>query len=71
MILDQDFLNNSSIAYPITVDPSVSWTGNSQITDSYIFNGSKYADINFYDSGTTAFAIGYSKTYSLKKYIKQ
>lgn len=67
MILDQDFLNNSSIAYPITVDPSVSWTGNSQITDSYIFNGSKYADINFYDSGTTAFAIGYSKTYGVAR----
>lgn len=62
MVLDKNYLNSKKRVYPIIIDPSVSWNGDSNIIDTYISNNSKYADINFYDSGVTAFSMGYTSS---------
>lgn len=60
MTVDEDYLNSKDRQYPVKIDPTITWTGDSNIIDTYIINGSSYADINFYDSGTTAFPVGRS-----------
>ncbi|MFQ8934478.1 hypothetical protein, partial [Intestinibacter bartlettii] len=62
MTLSQDYLNDKDRVYPVTVDPTVTWTGDSNLIDTYILSNSKYADMNFYNSGTTAFPIGYTSS---------
>ena len=58
MTVDEDYLNSKDRQYPVKIDPSVTWTGDSNIIDTYIISGSSYAGINFYNSGTTAFPVG-------------
>ncbi|WP_343337956.1 hypothetical protein TPELB_33430 [Terrisporobacter petrolearius] len=58
MTVDEDYLNSKDRQYPVKIDPTITWTGDSNIIDTYIINGSSYADTNFYDSGTTAFPVG-------------
>lgn len=58
MTVDEDYLNSKDRQYPVKIDPSVTWTGDSNIIDTYIISGSSYADMNFYNSGTTAFPVG-------------
>lgn len=60
MTVDEGYLNSKDRQYPIKIDPTITWTGDSNIIDTYIINGSSYADTNFYDSGTTAFPVGRS-----------
>ncbi|MFR5366632.1 DNRLRE domain-containing protein, partial [Intestinibacter bartlettii] len=62
MTLSQDYLNDKDRVYPVTVDPTVTWTGDSNLIDTYILSNSKYAGMNFYNSGTTAFPIGYTSS---------
>jgi len=62
MTLSEDYLNDKDRVYPVTVDPSITWTGDSNLIDTYILSNSKYADMNFYNSGTTAFPIGYTSS---------
>ncbi|WP_304158232.1 radical SAM protein [Fusobacterium ulcerans] len=52
MTLSQDYLNDKDRVYPVTVDPSITWIGDSNLIDTYILSNSKYADTNFYNSGT-------------------
>ena len=58
MTVDKDYLNSKDRKYPIKIDPTITWTGDSNIIDTYIISGSTYADANFYNSGTTAFPAG-------------
>ena len=60
MTLSEDYLNAKDRVYPVTVDPTITWTGESNFIDTYILSNETYADMNFYDSGTTAFPIGYT-----------
>ena len=62
MTLSEDYLNDKDRVYPVTVDPTITWTGESNLIDTYILSNSKYADTNFYNSGTTAFPIGYTSS---------
>lgn len=63
MTLSEDYLNDKDRVYPVTVDPTITWTGESNFIDTYILSNSTYADTNFYDSGTTAFPIGYTTNF--------
>ncbi|WP_434799126.1 toxin C-terminal domain-containing protein [Terrisporobacter vanillatitrophus] len=58
MTVDEDYLNSKDRQYPVKIDPTITWTGDSNIIDTYIISGSSYADVNFYNSGTTAFPVG-------------
>ncbi|MEG0856904.1 MAG: DNRLRE domain-containing protein, partial [Terrisporobacter sp.] len=58
MTVDNTYLQSSERQYPVTIDPTVTWSGDSNIIDTYIISGTKYGDTNFYSSGTTAFPVG-------------
>ncbi|MDY3374185.1 MAG: DNRLRE domain-containing protein [Terrisporobacter othiniensis] len=58
MTVDEDYLKSEDRQYPVKIDPTITWSGDSNIIDTYIISGTKYGDINFYDSGTTAFPVG-------------
>ena len=51
--LDEDYFQEKDREYPVTIDPTVSWTGSTNFWDVYVINGS-YKNTNFYDSGITA-----------------
>ena len=61
MTVDEGYLNSKDRQYPVKIDPTITWTGDSNIIDTYIINGSSYAGSNFYSSGTTAFPVGRGK----------
>lgn len=69
MTVDSDYLNSENTEYPVTIDPSYTWTGSSAIYDVYVLSGSSYAGMNFYNSSTTGMfagrtnANGYERTY--------
>ncbi|MDY2735432.1 hypothetical protein, partial [Intestinibacter sp.] len=60
--IDEEYLNSSDRVYPVKLDPTITWTGESNLIDTYILSNSNYADVNFYNSGTTAFPIGYTSS---------
>lgn len=58
MTVDEGYLKSEERQYPVKIDPTITWSGDSNIIDTYIISGTTYGDINFYDSGTTAFPVG-------------
>ena len=58
MTVDEGYLKSEDRQYPVKIDPTITWSGDSNIIDTYIISGTKYGDTNFYDSGTTAFPVG-------------
>ena len=48
--LDEEYFKDKDRKYPVTIDPTVSWTGSTDFWDVYVINGS-YKDTNFYDNG--------------------
>ena len=48
--VDQAYLNDSDRVYPVTIDPTATWTGSSQIHDAYIISSSP--TYNYYSSET-------------------
>ena len=48
--LDEEYFKDKDREYPVTIDPTVSWTGSTDFWDVYVINGS-YKDTNFYDNG--------------------
>lgn len=55
---DWDYLKDKERQYPVVIDPTVKWTGNTDLGDVYVLNGAKYRDFNFYSSGVTALNAG-------------
>ena len=61
MVVDEDYLNDIEREYPITIDPTTTWTGSTKIRDVYVISGT-YANTNFYDSGTVVMPAGKNST---------
>ena len=55
---DREYLEDEARQYPVTIDPSASWSGKSDIGDAYVLNGSSYKGTNFYDSGVVVINAG-------------
>ena len=66
MTIDPAYLETA--AYPVTIDPSVSWTGSSKEKDAYVINGS-YKNTNFYSSSVTVMPAGKNSTGTHRTYI--
>lgn len=67
---DQEYLNSPERKYPVTIDPSASWSGKSDIGDAYVLSGSKYKGINFYDSGVVVINAGKGSKGIYRTYMK-
>ena len=50
LTVDEDYLNDESRVYPVTIDPTATWVGTSKVHDAYII--STYPTSNFYSSDT-------------------
>ena len=55
--LDEEYLNDKERVYPVSVDPTTTWKGDGEFTDTYIISGD-YADVNFYDSDVRLMVAG-------------
>ena len=70
MTVDEDYLLDQERVYPVTIDPTVTWTGTSQIQDPYVINSSSYKDYNFYDAGIDVLGVGKNTTGLYRSYLK-
>ncbi|MCQ4635525.1 DNRLRE domain-containing protein [Anaerovorax odorimutans] len=61
MTIDDAYLSDPQRQYPVTVDPSTTWTGSGKVKDAYIISGS-YKNTNFYESGTKVMPAGKNST---------
>ena len=69
LTIDEDYLRDSGRQYPVTVDPTLTWTGSSRLQDVYVINGS-YNNTNFYDSGVTKMASGKGNQGIFRTYLR-
>lgn len=67
--LDEDYFQDKDRQYPVTIDPTVTWTGSTDFWDVYVINGS-YKDTNFYDSGITVMMAGKAKQGVYRTYLR-
>ena len=58
--VSEDYLDDSSREYPVTIDPSATWLGSSEVKDAYIID--QYATTNFYDSSVRIMPAGKGTT---------
>ncbi|MEE1039006.1 MAG: DNRLRE domain-containing protein, partial [Eubacterium sp.] len=70
MHIDEEYLSSEETQYPVVIDPTNTWQGNSQIRDAYVISGSTYGDTNFYDSGTKKMPVGKNNTGTHRTYLK-
>ncbi len=68
MTIDRDYLDSDERQYPVTVDPTTTWRGSTQIKDAYVING-KYANTRFYSSSTKLMPAGKNSTGTHRTYI--
>ena len=47
-IVDQAYLTDEERQYPVSIDPTLTWSGTAQLKDVYVCNGSTYKNMNFY-----------------------
>ncbi|MBQ8044185.1 MAG: DNRLRE domain-containing protein, partial [Clostridia bacterium] len=57
MTVSEDYLKDKKREYPVTIDPTVTWTGTSYMYDTYVANNS-YKTENFYSSSVTLLRVG-------------
>lgn len=69
MTVDRDYLDSSDRQYPVTIDPTTTWKGSSQVTDAYVISGS-YASTVFYSGSTKVMAAGKNDTGTHRTYIQ-
>ena len=67
--LDEEYFKDKDRKYPVTIDPTVSWTGSTDFWDVYVINGS-YKNTNFYDNGVTVMMAGKSKQGVCRTYLR-
>ena len=65
---DEAYLKDEERAYPVTLDPTVTYRGSSEIYDSYV--KSYYPNTNFYTSSTMLIPVGYGGEGFSRTYIK-
>ena len=70
LTIDEEYLEDSDRQYPVTVDPTLTWSGSSKLQDVYVINGSQYSNTNFYDSGITKMAAGKGTQGIFRTYLR-
>lgn len=70
MAVSKEYLEVAERQYPVTIDPTISWYGTSQIFDAYVISGSRYGNTNFYESGTKVMPVGKNSTGTHMTFVK-
>jgi RHS repeat-associated protein len=66
----QEYLDAPGRMYPVTIDPTATWTGKANVGDVYVLSGTKYKGINFYDSGVKVINAGKGSKGVYRTYLK-
>ncbi|MDD7718567.1 MAG: DNRLRE domain-containing protein [Eubacteriaceae bacterium] len=69
LTVSRDYLDDEDRLYPVTIDPTTTWKGNSEIYDAYVISGN-YADINFYKSDIRLMVAGKGIDGTYRTYMK-
>lgn len=70
MVIDEEYLSSNDTQYPVVIDPTNTWKGDSKLQDVYVISGSTYGDMNFYDSGTKKMPVGKNNTGYHRTFLK-
>lgn len=70
MLMSEEYLSSEERVWPVTVDPTATWTGSSKVDDVYVLSGSAYKGLNFYDSGTVVMPAGTGSQGVSRTYLK-
>lgn len=70
MTVDETYLADKARQYPVTIDPSLTWSGDSKFKDAYVISGTKYGGMNFYESGTVVMPAGKNTTGTYETYMQ-
>lgn len=68
MTVDESFLENAS--YPVNIDPTTTWTGNTMFYDAMVCNGSSYTNKNYYNSSQVFMKTGKGSNGTYQTYIR-
>ncbi|MDD6043355.1 MAG: DNRLRE domain-containing protein, partial [Eubacteriaceae bacterium] len=69
LTISKKYLNDSQRIYPVTIDPTATWKGNSQLSDAYVISGT-YADTNFYSNDVRIMIAGKGTDGTHRTYMK-
>ena len=70
MTVDEDYLSDKNRKYPVTIDPSLTWSGDSKFKDVYVLSGTSYGKMNFYESGTVVMPAGKNSQGTFETYMQ-
>lgn len=70
MIVSEDYLKDENRVYPVAIDPTVSWTGPTQIYDTYVIGKDPYKDMNFYTNDVIVMSAGYGNQGVFRTYMQ-
>lgn len=70
MTIEESYLTDPQRCYPVTIDPTNTWKGSSEVVDVYVISGSTYGNTNFYESSTKKMPAGKNDTGTHRTYIK-
>ena len=65
LVVDEEYLNEAK--YPVTIDPTVSWSGVSDLPDAYVLKAQ--ANTNFFGKDVTTFSVGKGKQGLFRTYF--
>lgn len=65
LVVDEEYLNEAK--YPVVIDPTVSWSGVSDLPDAYVLKAQ--ANTNFFGKDVTTFSVGKGKQGLFRTYF--
>lgn len=68
VVADESYLADSARKYPVTIDPSVTWNGTSDLPDVYILKASP--GTNYFSSGVNTFSVGKGSQGLFRSYFR-
>lgn len=68
VVVNQSYLNDSKRVYPVSVDPTVTWTGTGDLPDVYVLKSS--SGTNYYASGVRTFSVGKGSQGLFRSYFR-
>lgn len=68
VVADEKYLSDSRRQYPVTIDPSVTWSGVTNLPDVYVLNSKP--STNYFSSGVKTFSVGKGSQGLFRSYIR-
>ena len=68
IVVNEKYLTSSERVYPVTIDPSVTWSGTGNLPDVYV--SKKSGGTNYFSSGVRTFSVGKGSQGLFRSYIR-